>query len=272
MCPRRVCILARKIVLTSGKGGVGKTTICANLGMSLARLNKRVVLVDVDIGLNNLDVVTGIENKIVFDIVDVIENRCRVREALVQDITYPNLYIMPSAHSYNKSQVTAANVKRVIDSLNDYFDFVLIDCPAGIDEPFKRAVYGADEALIVVTPHLSSLRDADKVIMELSSFDINDYSLVVNRVRGDMVLDKEMLDAERISEILDARLSGIIPEDDNITTFLSIGKTVSRSCESFDAFSLLAQNVLGETDKVYDCTEKYRGLFGFFKRAIKRKV
>ncbi len=264
--------MARKIVLTSGKGGVGKTTICANLGVALARLKKRVVLVDVDIGLNNLDVVTGIENKIVYDIVDVIEGKCRVKQALIQDINYPNLYIMPSAHSYNKSQVTAENVKKVIDDLNDYFDFVLIDCPAGIDEPFKRAVYGADEALIVVTPHLSSLRDADKVLMLLNSFNISDFSLVVNRVRGDMVLDKEMIDARKISEILSARLSGIIPEDDNITTFLSIGRTVNKGCESFNAFNMLAKNILGETKKVYDCTEKYRGFFGLVKRYIRRKI
>lgn len=264
--------MARKIVLTSGKGGVGKTTICANLGVALARLNKRVVLVDVDIGLNNLDVVTGVENKIVYDIVDVIEGKCRIKQALVQDINFPNLYIMPSAHSYNKAQVTAENVKKVIEGLNDYFDFVLIDCPAGIDEPFKRAVSGADEALVVVTPHLSSLRDADKVLMLLSSYDIKEYSLVVNRVRGDMVLDKEMIDCKKISELLDAKLSGIIPEDDIITTFLSVGRTVNKSCESYEAFNMLARNILGETNKVYDCTEKYRGLFGFFKRALRRKI
>ena len=264
--------MARKIVLTSGKGGVGKTTICANLGVALARLNRRVVLVDVDIGLNNLDVVTGIENKIVYDIVDVIENKCRIRQALVQDFNYPNLYIMPSAHSYNKSQVTAENIKKIVDGLSEFFDFVLIDCPAGIDEPFKRAVYGADEALVVVTPHLSSLRDADKVLMILSSYQISNISLVVNRVRGDMVVDKEMMDCKKIAEILDTKLSGIIPEDDNITTFLSVGRTVNKNCESFVAFNMLAKNVLGETNKVYDCTQKYKGIVGFFKRTIRRKL
>ena len=264
--------MARKIVITSGKGGVGKTTICANLGVSLAKLGKRICLVDVDIGLNNLDVVTGVENKIVFDLVDVIQNRCRIKQALVQDLNQPNLFIMPSAHSYNKSQVTAENVKRVIDGLNDYFDFVLIDCPAGIDEPFKRAVFGADEAIVVVTPHLSSLRDADKVLLMLGNFNIKDYSIVINRVRGDMILDKEMLDCKKIAEILDTRLSGIIPEDDSITTFLSVGRTVNRACNSYEAFSLLAKNILGETTKVFDCTEKYKGFTGFFKRIILKKV
>ncbi len=264
--------MARKIVITSGKGGVGKTTICANLGVALARLNKRVALVDVDLGLNNLDVVTGIENKIVYDIVDVIEGKCRVRQALVQDLNFPNLYIMPSAHSYNKSKVTKESVKFVVESLGEMFDFVLIDCPAGIDEPFSRAVYGADEALVVVTPHLSSLRDADKVLMILSGFGLNNYSLIINRVRGDMVLDKEMIDAKKIGEILDAEISGIVPEDDSITTFLSIGHTVNNTCESFVAFNLLAKNILGETKKLYDCTQKYRGIVGFFKRAIRRKI
>ena len=264
--------MARRIVLTSGKGGVGKTTICANLGMSLARMGKRVVLVDVDIGLNNLDVVTGIENKIVFDIVDVIEGKCRVKQALVQDISLPNLYIMPSAHSYNKARVNAENVKKVVEALSDYFDFVLIDCPAGIDEPFRRAVYGADEAIVVVTPHLSSMRDADKVIMMLDSFNIQSSSLVVNRVRGDMVLDKEMLPASKISSLLNLHLSGVIPEDDSITTCLSLGKTVGKHSESYDAFMLLAKNILGESEEVYNYTEKYKGLFGFFKRTLRKRI
>jgi len=264
--------MARKIVLTSGKGGVGKTTVCANLGVALCKHNKRVVLVDVDIGLNNLDVVTGIENKIVFDIVDVIEGRCRAKQALVQDLNYPNLYIMPSAHSYNKSQVTAQNVKKVIDMLDDYFDFILIDCPAGIDEPFKRAVIGADEALVVVTPHLSSLRDADKVLIVLNDYNIQNTSLIVNRVRGDMVVDKEMLDANKIAEILSCNVSGIIPEDDNICMLLGVGKTVNRDCESYLAFSMLAKNILGETNKLYDPTQKYKGFLGFFKRVIKKRV
>lgn len=264
--------MARKIVLTSGKGGVGKTTICANLGVALARQNKRVVLVDVDLGLNNLDIVMGAENKVVFDIVDVIQNKCRTKQALIQDINYPNLYIMPSAHSYNKSEVTAENVKMVIDNLDDLFDFVLIDCPAGIDEPFKRAIIGADEALVVVTPHLSSLRDADKVLSVLNKSKIQDTSLIVNRVRGDMLLDKEMIEATTISEILNTKLLGVIPEDDNISTLLGIGKTVNRNCDSYLAFNILAKNLLGESKILFDCTEKYKGFLGIFKRVIRKKI
>ena len=264
--------MARKIVITSGKGGVGKTTVCANLGVALARFNKRVVLVDVDLGLNNLDVVMGVENKVVYDIVDVIENKCRVKQALIQDVNYPNLYIMPSAHSYNKSQVTAQNVKRVVDMLEELFDFVLIDCPAGIDEPFKRAVFGADEALVVVTPHASSLRDADKVITVLKEFEINQVSLIVNRIRGDMVMNREMLESKKISELLNTNLIGTIPEDDSISMLLCVGRAVNRDCESYMAFNMVAQNLLWFQNKIYDCTNKYRGFWGFLKRAIKRKV
>lgn len=264
--------MARKIVITSGKGGVGKTTICANLGVALARFNKRVALVDVDLGLNNLDVVMGVENKVVFDIVDVIENKCRVKQALIQDINYPNLYIMPSAHSYNKSQVTAESVKKVILMLDEMFDFVLIDCPAGIDEPFKRAVFGADEALVVVTPHASSLRDADKVLMVLNNYKIENVSLIVNRARGDMILNKEMIDSKKIAELLNTNLIGTIPEDDSVSMLLGVGRTVNRNCESYTAYNMLAQNVLGENKKLFDCTEKYKGFWGFFKRTIKKRI
>jgi len=265
-------VLSRKIVITSGKGGVGKTTICANLGVALARLNKRVVLMDVDLGLNNLDVVMGVENKVVFDVVDVIEGKCRIKQALIQDITYPNLYIMPSAHSYNKSKVNAESIKNIVDSLSQIFDFVLIDCPAGIDEPFRRAVCGANEAIVVATPHLSSLRDADKVLMNLSKFNIEEVSLVVNRIRGDMVLDKEMIDAKNIAEMLNVTLSGIIPEDDNVCTLLALGKPVSKNCDSYLAFNMLAKNIIGEERKLFDYTEKYRGITGLFKRIIRKKI
>ncbi|MDD2445658.1 MAG: septum site-determining protein MinD, partial [Clostridia bacterium] len=152
--------MARKIVITSGKGGVGKTTICANLGVKLANLGFRVALVDVDIGLNNLDVVMGIENKIVFDLADVVSAKCRVKQALIQDDRYPTLYIMPSAQLDCKNIISGPQVKNVVDMLSSSFDYILIDCPAGVENGFHRAVFCANEALIVVTPHISSIRDA----------------------------------------------------------------------------------------------------------------
>ena len=265
--------MARKIVITSGKGGVGKTTVCANLGLHLSKLNKRVVLIDVDIGLNNLDVITGVENKIVFDIVDVIENRCRVKQALIQDVFQTNLYVMPSAHSYNKANVTAENIKKVVEILDPFFDFVLIDCPAGVDEPFHRAVYGADEAIIVVTPHISSIRDADKVATILTSYNLNSLSLVINRVRGDLILDREMISVNEISKAMSIDLIGVIPEDDEISVGNSFWhNNLSEKSVSKKAFNYLAENICFGTNKYFDCTQKYRGILGYFKRGIKRKV
>ena len=265
--------MARKIVITSGKGGVGKTTICANLGLKLAGLGKRVVLLDVDIGLNNLDVVTGVENKIVFDVVDVIENKCRAKQALIQDLFQPNLYIMPSAHSYNKAQVTAENIKKVINTLEPFFDYVLIDCPAGVDEHFHRAVFCADEALVVVTPHISSLRDADKVIVLLGTYGIDNIKLVVNRVRGDLVLGKEMIDVPNISCLLKTEVIGVVPEDDEISIGNSFWQNnLSSRSTSTKAFQILAENINSGTKKMFDYTQKYKGLVGYFKRNLKRKI
>lgn len=264
--------MARTIVITSGKGGVGKTSICANLGTTLASKGCRVVLIDVDIGLNNLDVVMGVENKVVFDIVDVIENKCRVKQALIQDFTYPNLYIMPSAQSYDKSCITVQNIKKVVEELDRVFDYVLIDCPAGIDMPFKRAVCCAKEALVVVTPHVSSLRDADKVISLLKTYNVNNIKLIINRIRGDMVLDKDMLGCSEISALLGVSLTGVVPEDDQITLASMYGSACTEGADSTRAFELLADNIINGTSKIYDCTKKYKGIIGYFKRSIKRRV
>lgn len=264
--------MSRTIVITSGKGGVGKTSICSNLGIKLARLGFRVVLVDVDIGLNNLDVVMGVENQVVFDLVDVIENKCRVKQALIQDFNEPSLYVMPSAHSYNKTSVTIQNVKKVIVELEEYFDYILLDCPAGIDLPFKRAVESAKEALVVVTPHISSLRDADKVISLLKNQNISEINLVVNRVRGDMVMDKEMLSPQEIQDLLKIPLIGVIPEDDNVSVSSMCGTGVSVDSDVSKALNVLAQNINNGTQNIFDCTSKYRGLFGAVRRSIKRRV
>ena len=155
--------MARRIVFTSGKGGVGKTTVCANLGISLSRLGFRVVLVDVDIGLNNLDIILGVDRHIVFDIFDVISGKCRAKQALVQEPKFPNLYILPSAKTSNNVRILGENIKNVINMLDSSFDYILIDCPAGVDDGFHRAVFSANEAIVIVTPHLSSIRDVSVV-------------------------------------------------------------------------------------------------------------
>lgn len=263
--------MARKIVITSGKGGVGKTTVCANLGVKLANLGFRVVLIDADIGLNNLDVIMGIENKVIFDISDVISAKCRVKQALVQDSRYPTLYVMPSAQLDYKNYITGENVKNVVEMLSPSFDYILIDCPAGVENGFHRAVFSANEALIVVTPHIPSIRDADKVLTILSNYNLHTKNLVINRVRGDMLLNGEIISIEKIIDLLNIPILGVIPDDDNIATLSSLG-SFAYGTSGAKAFSILAENVHNGSKKIYDCTYKYRGVMGVIRRNIKRRV
>ena len=264
--------MARKIVITSGKGGVGKTTICANLGTRLASLGLRVVMLDLDIGLNNLDVVMGIENKVVYDIVDVIEGKCRAKQALIQDKRHPNLFTMPSAHIYTENKITGYGIRRVVDSLAEIFDYVLIDCPAGIDSGFHRAVFSASEALVITTPHIASIRDADKVLSILNSYNLSGVGFIVNRIRGDLVLNGQMIDVKSIAKLLKVDLVGIIPDDDDISTCSSLGGSVNRKTESYLAFSNLSKNLHNGTQELYDYTFKYRGFMGSFKRNLRRRI
>ena len=263
--------MARKIVLTSGKGGVGKTTICANLGIYLAKLGFRVVLVDTDFGLNNLDVVMGFEGQVTFDIADIVLGKCRVRQALIQDENISSLYILPSTKSYNNINITGEDIKGILSTLEANFDYILIDCPAGVENGFQRAVYPADEAIIVVTPHLSSIRDADKIIGILRNYDIELKGLVVNRMRGDLLVSGEMIGIESIVRALNIPLLGVIPEDDAIGKSCSVGARLE-SIESARAFTLLSENIHNGSKKIFDCTYKYRGLLGYIKRNLKRRV
>ncbi len=263
--------MARKIVITSGKGGVGKSTVCANLGVYLSRLGFRVLLMDVDIGLNNLDVIMGLERQVIFDVTDVVSGKCRVRQALLQDPNFPSLYLLPSAHTYSSSKITGEHIKNIIDIVDHSFDYVLIDCPAGVEAGFHRAVFPANEALICVTPHLSSIRDADKVVGLLSEYNIESKGLVINRMRGDLLLSGEMMDIESIVKAMGVPLFGVIPEDDDVGKMSSDGRIMT-DCESARAFTLLAENIHNGSKKIFDCTYKYRGLVGYLKRNIKKHV
>ena len=208
--------MSRVIVVTSGKGGVGKTTVCANLGLNLAKKNHRVCVVDMDIGLNNLDVVLGMETRVLYSMQDVLDGKCRLRQALVQDTTYPMLYLLSSGNVANNLSIRPEYIKAVIDELKTIFDYILIDCPAGIDAGFNRAVICAEEALVVTTPQIPSLRDADKVVTILHGYNLSSIKFVVNRARGDLVIDKLMLDVYDISKALKIEFGGVIPEDDYI--------------------------------------------------------
>ncbi len=228
----------RKIVVTSGKGGVGKTTVTALIGRKLSSLGYRVVLVDGDVGLNNLDVVMGVENKVVYDIADVLDGRCRLSQALVAD-SESGVMVLPS--SSRKFDMTPQAFRGVVDSIKNV-DFVVIDCPAGIEEGFHRAVSSANEGIVVTTPSASAIRDADKVISLLSSYRLDDLSLVVNRLRYDMTRRGEMLSATEIGSLLHLPVIGAIPEDDHVTLSQQLGKVpdyaVSERCGE-----LLAQNI-----------------------------
>lgn len=257
--------MARRIVLTSGKGGVGKTTVCANLGVQLAKLGKRVVMLDADVGLNNLDVLMGVENKVVYDVFDVLDGKCRLKQALIEDMFLPNLYILPSTHTFSDSRMGSAQFRYIVDKLKN-FDYVLIDCPAGISGGFHRAVSSANEAYVVVNPQISSLRDADKVLGILSNYSLDQTGIIINRIRGDLVLRHQMMSAEDVCRLLRRKPTAIIPESDAIA--------LSASCGSLSdvggVFSLLAHTIETGERRLYDYTAPFRGLMGRIKSISRR--
>jgi septum site-determining protein MinD len=208
-------VSARRIVVTSGKGGVGKTTTTANLGAALARRGRRVVLVDADIGLRNLDLVLGVEKRIVFDLVEVVEGRCQLRQALIRDKRFETLSVLPAAQTRDKEAVSEEQMARVIDDLAESAEYVLIDSPAGIEHGFRNAVAGAREAIVVTTPEVSSIRDADRVIGKLAARHLP-VRLIVNRIRPDMVRTGDMMSVDDVCEILSSELLGTVPDDEEV--------------------------------------------------------
>lgn len=241
------------IVITSGKGGVGKTTTSANLGTGLSMLDKRVVIIDTDIGLRNLDVVMGLENRIVYNLVDVVEGNCRIKQALIKDKKHPNLYLLPSAQTRDKSAVTPQQMKKLTDTLKEEFDYVLLDCPAGIEQGFMNAIAGADRAIIVTTPEVSAIRDADRIIGLLNANDINDYSLIVNKIRTDMVMKGEMMDLCDVTDILAINLTGAVPDDENIVISTNQGEPlVGTKTPSGIAYMNICRRICGEDIPIMD--------------------
>ena len=241
-------------VVTSGKGGVGKTTTTANLGAGLALKGSKVVLIDADIGLRNLDVVMGLENRIVYDIVNVIEGNARLRQALIKDKRYNNLCLLPAAQTRDKNAITPAQMKEVCDELKKEYDFVLIDCPAGIEQGFKNAIAGADKAIVVTTPEVSAVRDADRIIGLLEANDIKDHMLVLNRIKPNMVKRGEMMALDDVLEVLAIDVLGVVPDDEGIVVSTNRGEPCVADKKSFagQAFRDIVQRMLGESLPLMD--------------------
>ena len=256
--------MARKIVITSGKGGVGKTTIAIHLSAQLAKMGQRVIVCDADFGLNNVDVGAGIEHLVVYDVVDVIEGRCRAKQALVRHTNIGNLYFLGSSHSAPERYDSPQAVKVVLDTLAPQFDFIIIDCPTGMDEGFHRAVATADEAIVVATPQIASLRDADKIITLLKSYQFKELSVVLNMVRGDLLISGDCLSPKEIVGLLKMPLLAILPE-----TYELYQMDLQTS---HPAFKVFAENLVNHTQNLYDVTKKYAGFLGNIRRVIKRKL
>lgn len=264
--------MGKIITITSGKGGVGKTTICAYLGMQLSKIYKKsVCVVDADFGLNNLDLVLGLENRVVYDILDVIHGKCRLVQALVEHPCCSNLYILPSIKLKNLQEIKHDDFKEIINIISKTFDYVLIDCPAGIDYAFERAISPSNEAIVVAIPSITALRDVGKIINKLNNFNIDKIGLVVNRVRGDLILAGEMVHPEDIEELLDVDLIGTIPECDSMNMVGQLsGFEFGLDNETLKAFEALAKSVEFNEKNNYDYLKNYKNIFSSIKRIFKK--
>lgn len=243
--------MGKVIVVTSGKGGVGKTTSTANIGAALTKLGNKVIVIDGDIGLRNLDVVMGLENRIVFDLVDLIEKKCKPRQAMIKDKHFDGLYLIPAAQTRDKDAINPEQMKELCDELKEEFDYVIVDCPAGIENGFKNAIAGADSAIVVTTPEVSAVRDADRIIGLLEAHSVDDINLVVNRIKMNMVRNGDMLDINDILDILGIKLIGVVPDDENVVISTNKGEPVVEYNNSLagTAYSNIARRVMGEEVK-----------------------
>jgi septum site-determining protein MinD len=250
------------VTITSGKGGVGKTTTTANIGVALARLNQKVVMIDADIGLRNLDIVMGLENRIVYDLVDVVEGRCKPRQAMIKHKSFPELYLIPAAQTRDKTAVSPADMVQLTDTLRTEFDFILIDSPAGIERGFRNAVAPADDVLIVTNPEVSAVRDADRVIGLLEAENKGPGQLILNRVKPDMVRKGDMLSPEDVTDLLAIKLIGIVPDDEMVIPSSNSGVpvTLNENSKAGSAFRSIARRLMGEDVPLLPLTES-RGLF-----------
>lgn len=268
--------MSEVIVITSGKGGVGKTTTSANVGTGLAELGKKVVLIDADIGLRNLDVVMGLENRIVYNLVDVIEGTCRLKQALIKDKRHSGLYLMPAAQTRDKNCITPGQMVKLIENLKSQFDYIILDCPAGIEQGFQNAIAGADHAIVVTTPEVSAIRDADRIIGLLEANEIKNIDLVVNRLRHDLVKRGEMMTVDDVIDILGLPLLGVVPDDENVVIATNQGEPlVGKNSFAGQAFYNICNRLLGKQIPIMDFNRNitiWTRVTGLFHRSQEERV
>ncbi|WP_027628777.1 septum site-determining protein MinD [Ruminiclostridium cellobioparum] len=257
------------IVITSGKGGVGKTTTTANIGTGLALSGHKVVLIDTDIGLRNLDVVMGLENRIVYDLVDVVEGVCRVKQALIKDKRYEGLYLLPAAQTRDKSSVTPEQMINLINELKTEFDYIIVDCPAGIEQGFKNAIAGANRAIVITTPEVSAVRDADRIVGLLEANELRNPKLIINRVRIDMVKRGDMMSIDDIIDILAIDLIGVVPDDEKIVISTNRGEPAVNDDKSLagQAYRNITKRIQGEEVPILNL-ETDDSIFSKFKKML----
>jgi septum site-determining protein MinD len=262
---------ARVITITSGKGGVGKTTTTANVSVALALLGKRVVCMDADIGLRNLDVVLGLENRIVYDIVDVIEGRCKLRQALIKDKRLSELYLLPASQKRDKSSVKPEDIIKVVNDLRPDHDFILIDSAAGIEEGFRTAIAPADEVIIVTNPEVSAVRDADRIVGLVEAAEKGPARLIVNRLKPDLVQRGDALDTSDVLDILAIDLIGVVPEDESVLISTNRGSPAAFDDKSRAGLSFrnIARRLTGE-DVPFESFREESGLFDRFAKMFRR--
>lgn len=265
--------MGEAIVITSGKGGVGKTTTTANIGTALAAMGKKVVVVDGDTGLRNLDVLMGLENRIVFTLIDVIEERCRLKQALIKDKRFPNLFLLPTAQTRDKNDVPTDEMLRIVEQLKEEFDYVIIDCPAGIEQGFENAVVGADRAIIVVNPEVTSVRDADRVIGKLDARGLEQHELLINRLNSEMVKKGDMLNINDIIETLSVKLIGVVPDDRNITVSTNRGEPIVLDDKAFSgqAFKNIARRITGEEVPLMNLDDEQAGFLSSLLKLFRKR-
>ncbi|SMB92172.1 septum site-determining protein MinD [Desulfonispora thiosulfatigenes DSM 11270] len=259
------------IVITSGKGGVGKTTTTANIGTALAAIGKKVVLLDTDIGLRNLDVIMGLENRIVYDIVDVAHKNCKLKQALIKDKRFAGLYLIPAAQTKDKNAICAEDMDKLCEELKQDFEYVIIDCPAGIEQGFKNAISGADKAFVVTTPEVSAVRDADRIIGLLEANSLKDPKLIINRIRPEMVKRGDMMNIDDMIDILAIDMIGVVPEDEYIVVSSNKGEpaVLDMNSKAGQAYRNIAKRILGENVPLVNLEQeesvltKFKRLLGF---------